>query len=810
MRRPSPFRRAAALAAAALVFAAAAARAELPPPELPTALAGDETVAGVDDARALLVNPAATGARYPSELFLAFARADRDHDTFTALGTARRFGWFFQRARGGDRAFGTTVAWGDAPLRFGWAPAWRSGPGQGTVGDHTFGALARPAPWLSAGALVAHALEPKWRGARLPRTWTLGLAVRPLALQRARAHAAGTRFTLAADVTVAEDGPRQAARTRVAAELEAAPGVVLRATVADHRELRLGITLRGATSALHGGTARVDGERRYDFGALSVHRGEEPSALAGGRRVALVRAAGVLADESLGGGAVLGGPSTTSSRPLHAQLERALEDPRTRGVLLDLRGVAGMAQLEELRPRVQALRAAGKPVVAFLEYGGGRGDLYLASACDRVVTTEEADFMGLGLRGERRWYRTMLERFGVRVDRASIGRYKSAYREFSADSTPPADREVIEHVLDQSQALFVDALAEGRGVPAERFAHVLDGRAWPARDLVAAGLADTVAYREDALALLGRLTGLGARPRTVSLGRTPAAAREWTRRAPVAVVYAGGAIETGRSGGGLLSGDYMGSETVTRQLERAFKTPGVRAVVLRVESPGGSALASNLIDHAVQRLRRETGKPCIVSMGSVAASGGYYISAHADRIYADRFTRTGSIGVLYVKPSLEGFWARQHVRRDVFERGAYMGGLSGDVDWTPAFQAAADSAIRRNYDVFVGKVADGRKLPVEHVLDVAQGRVWLGADAFERKLVDQIGGLQSALADACMRAGVRPGEKIRLVEFRHPRGNLLERLAGGWVREMVATQLATSALAGVQYREPEGLGELLE
>jgi len=200
--------------------------------------------------------------------------------------------------------------------------------------------------------------------------------------------------------------------------------------------------------------------------------------------------------------------------------------------------------------------------------------------------------------------------------------------------------------------------------------------------------------------------------------------------------------------------------------------------VFRVESTGGSGLASNLIDHAVQRLKRETRKPLIVSMGSVAGSGGYYIAAHADRIYCDRYTRTGSIGVVTIKPSFERWYAKHDVRQDDFERGRYMRGTSTARDWDRPLQAVADSSVMDFYRVFVSKVADGRKMDWSAVDAVAQGRVWMGEDAVERKLVDEIGGLDQAIAEARRRAGVPAGEKIRLLEYRRPRPWLLERLAG--------------------------------
>src|SRR5262249_7656177 len=198
-------------------------------------------------------------------------------------------------------------------------------------------------------------------------------------------------------------------------------------------------------------------------------------------------------------------------------------------------------------------------------------------------------------------------------------------------------------------------------------------------------------------------------------------------------------IVNGRSSRDALDGGVMGDATVISQLEQAFRAPGVKAVVLRIESPGGSASASYLMDHAVERLRRETGKPVVESMGSVAASGGYFMALHADKIYADKHTVTGSIGVVYVKPSFEGVYEKLNVRQDDFERGDYMRGLSPARDWRPREQAAADSMIRREDHTFVDRVMDGRKLESLEANGYAQGPARMGEDAAEAKLIDGIG-----------------------------------------------------------------------
>lgn len=745
-------------------------------------------VATVEGAAALPLNPAALGFRYRSELLLAF-REEGDRDR--AYGGWATFGGLGLVAAGEENArsaLGIGIGGGDPRFSMGASIAWLDGHGS-RASDLTLGMISRPSPWLALGATAAHVAESEFEGVRLGRDYTLGLGLRPVALSRPHAARWGPRLTLSADLRMAEGEPSDAARTRVGAELEAFPGIALRGSV-ERGGFRLGIGLYGVSGAYHGGGRYDDdGDRQSGAHALSFHADEDRTILGGPRerRVGVIRPSGALGDEALPDYSLFGGSATRSVASLRQQLDRAIEDPLTRGVLLEPRGVSNMAQVEELRARILRLRASGKPVVAYLESGGGRGDLYLASACNRVVATEEAIFAALGLRSERRSYRRWLASLGLKIDRASVGDFKSAYRSFSQDSTPPADRAQIEQLLDASQRLFVSTVATDRHMDPARLERILDGRWWPARELRRAGLIDSVAYREDALAILGRLSRLSEKPRRVSLAQVTPARRAWRVPRPVAVVYASGGIETGGDGHDILNGPYMGSESISRRLERAFRDPEVKVVVLRIESPGGSGLASNLILHQTQRLKRETKKPLIVSMGGVAASGGYYIALAADRIYADRYTRTGSIGVLFVKPSLEG-WYREHgVRQEAFERGEFMGGNSLGRDWTRRWQAAADSTVRTAYDVFKSKVSEGRSLNPAQVEAVAQGRVWMGEEALERRLVDAIGGLDEAIVEARRLAHVPPGEKIELIELRRPKPRLFERLAGMAVRDLLGS-----------------------
>ena len=777
--------RAARILALLALLAPAVARA-VPTPDLPELITGSESVATTDGAAAALYNPAWIGVRYPSELFFSwsdFPGPARIQHLMLAKAAAELIG---TRVRDVSSFYGFGVSSGDERLRAGWVQGIaRSDRTGDRTTDTRLGLLSRPAPWLAVGVVADHLFQPELDGARLTRQWSGGVGLRPLALARPGRADWSERLAISADVLYPEGGTRSQSRVRVGAEIEAARGVALRGSIEDHGGWHLGLVLRSPRMSLAAHRAYAKGGApRYTTWSGSFHEGDDRTALSGkgGRRVARMRLSGLLGDESLGGPSLLGPPSFTSVRPVRDQLERALEDPLTQGVLLELDHVSGMAQIEELRPRITRLREAGKPVVAYLEYGGGRGDFYLASVCDRVVASPPAEFGALGLRTERRYYRGFFADLGLRIDRTSMGKYKSAYRGYSADSTSPADREAIEHGLDVSQELFVSALLADRRMERASLLTLLDGREWPSSELQKAGLIDSVGYREDALRLLGSLAGLGARPRAVNLAKTPAARTAWTFRSPVAVVYASGDIGTGRGGNDLLNGPYMGSETLARQISSAFRRPGVRAVVLRVESPGGSALGSDLIRHATEQVKRETGKPLIVSMGGVAASGGYEISLPGRPIFCNRFTRTGSIGVLTVRPSIEGFLARHGIRQDAFERGRYMAGWSLGRDWTPEFQASADSVIGLLYHDFVAEVAAARGRTWGEVHEVAQGRVWMGDEALEHKLVDRIGGLDDAVAEARRRARVPEGEKIRLVEYRRPRPGLFGRLFGSLAR----------------------------
>ncbi len=829
-----------AVTCATTLASAALAQDLLAPPQLE----GFESVATADGALGTLFNPALVGLRYPSELLIADTRDDLHQDRrWDVLGAWRGLGVRWTRVPDQQDVIGATLAFGSPAFRFGWTTEWTGGDLESPVEtDHRLGLVSRPQPWLSFGATLDHPFQPNGLG----RIYTVGAAIRPLAMLRADGGTVlgrfdASRITLFADAVMPEGGvtdisilgsqivhtTRPVSSWRYGGELEFVRGIAVRVSYETGRKLGdVGIVLRLPHVALSAkktpgendhAYADFDPQRVFDptgFGphgpgrdastfstyAVSLHSGEEPThlVLPSSHRLGTLELSGTLGDDDLSGVSLFGAESVTPVGPIARDLDRALHDPLTRGVLLELDGVHNQAAIEELRPRITALRAAGKPVVAYLENGGGRGDLMLASACNQIFSTDEALFWQLGLRAERRYYRQFLAHLGVRMDRSAIGKYKSAYREYSVDSIPPADREEIDRVLDQAQEHVAATLAAARHMERARVDTLLDGRQWPTSELVRAGLIDSVGYREQALRSLGKLAGLGSRARSAELASITPAARAWQPVHGVAVVYASGAIETGESGNDLFDGATLGSATLARQIEDAFRSRA-RAVVLRVDSPGGSVLASDLIYHTLQRMKQETKKPLVVSMGSVAASGGYYIALPGQRIFADRMTETGSIGVVFLHPSLEGFYAKHDVHEDDFQRGAYMRGGSLAHDWDAQIQASADSSIARSYDRFVERVALARGLPRATVLENAQGRVWFGEDARARGLVDEIGGLDAALAYARRLAGVPAGVALEPLEYRRPRPGLLQRVVGSWVRAEVARNTQVLDRRGIRW-----------
>jgi len=450
-------------------------------------------------------------------------------------------------------------------------------------------------------------------------------------------------------------------------------------------------------------------------------------------------------------------------------------EPGIAGVFIHLEGLSvGWSAAQSLRRAIAAVRIRGLPVVVYAEQLDAEGML-VASAATRIFVPESGRIFLVGVRAEGFYLRELLENLDVEADVVRVGRHKSAGEMFTRKGMSEEHREQLEELADDLYAALVEALAEGRGLAEGDVRDLIDRGPYTAAAAVEAGLVDACLYPDEVDTALEALTpappSLRPGPRRVARidARQLLALQAATPsvRDPFALAYvvAQGSIHRGSGGRGIAAGP------LAHLLGELRRDPAIRGVALRIDSPGGDALASDLLWRAVDRVREE--KPVVATLGGVAASGGYYLASASDVILAERGSVTGSIGVIGGKLNLDGLYRRLGIGRDAVERGRRAGMLSESRAFTADERRAVRGEMEALYATFVDRVARGRGITADAVHRVAQGRVWSGARALPLGLVDAIGGPLEALRELSSRAGVRPGESA--VVAVHPR---LSRWAG--------------------------------
>jgi len=463
-------------------------------------------------------------------------------------------------------------------------------------------------------------------------------------------------------------------------------------------------------------------------------------------------------------------------------LRRARRDDRVRALVVKVGGGRiGLALVQEIREAVSGFRESGKLTVAWAETFGefthGNVPYYLATAFDRIYLQPSGTLGLTGIAVEQLFLHDALAKIGVAFQSAKRYEYKSAADNLTERGFTPPAREASERLAASIAEQISAAIAERRGKTPEQARALLDRGPFLAADALAEGLVDALGYRDEVYTDVRKEAGPDATLQYVARYQRNHLLAQRARRLPrgrerfVAVIYAAGPIRQGRSTRSPVGGGAMGSDTVAAALRSALSDERARAVLLRVNSPGGSATASDTIWREVVRLRA-AGKPVVVSMSDVAASGGYFISAPADVIVAQPGTITGSIGVIMGKPVLADALERLGITTDSVAVG------SGATMLAPTHPFTEDEWNRINiwldaiYQDFIGKVASGRRIPVERVHEVARGRVWTGADAAQNGLVDELGGMQAAAEIARRRAGLPADAPLRV----YPRLTPLDQL----------------------------------
>lgn len=453
-----------------------------------------------------------------------------------------------------------------------------------------------------------------------------------------------------------------------------------------------------------------------------------------------------VADDSLAGAF---GKDKLTVRDVVDALEKAGEDAHVKGLVVRLSGTPGsVAVVQELRDAVKAFGAKGKKTVAYAdtfgEGSGATGTYYLASAFERVYVQPSGDVSVTGVGLETPFARDALAKAGVKPQMGKRYEYKGAVNTYTEQTYTPAHREETERFLQSLFDQVVRGVAEGRHLSPDEVRAAIDAAPLLGPKALELKMVDGLLYRDEVYAQAKQDAGKGAE--LLFLEKYLERVGHPNTKGPVvALIYGAGGIARGKSQGNPVSGEAtLGSDTVAAAFRKAVEDDRVKAILFRVDSPGGSYVASDTVRREVQRAR-EKGKPVIVSMSSYAASGGYFVSMDADKIVAQPGTLTGSIGVYGGKLVTEGFWDKLGVNFEPLSVGKNAMMYSSDAEFTPEQLAKNEAFLDRVYEDFTAKAAAGRKLPVEKLREVARGRVWTGEDAKERGLVDELGGFPVAL-----------------------------------------------------------------
>lgn len=482
-----------------------------------------------------------------------------------------------------------------------------------------------------------------------------------------------------------------------------------------------------------------------------------------------------------------GNPPPTFPAIIRA-LDRAAKEPNLKTVFVRIGGTdLGWGRAGEVREALLRIRAGGKKLTAFLEDSGNM-EYYIASAADQIVALPESILQIHGLSAEVMFLRGAFDKLGVEAQFVSMGKYKNAPNQYTERKMTPAHREQMESLIGGLYREYIAAVAKSRKKTEAEIEALISAGPYDGTSAMEAGLVDKTDYPDEALDKEGDTHRY--------LGDFRDKGGAFDTRPKVALIFVDGEILSGESqDAGFGSGTVAGSDTIAEALRAAASDDSVKAVVLRVNSPGGSGSASDVIAREVENTVAE--KPVIASMGDYAASGGYYVSAPATAIVADPSTITGSIGVFFGKFVLKGMFDKLGITNDYVDFGKGGSFASATRRWTAEDQAKVEGLASGFYDRFLALVAEHRKMDVDEVHEVAQGRVWTGAEAKKVGLVDELGGFERALAMAKEKAKIAATDDVAVVIFPSPKSpfDRLFEEADGWDGMTARVNVSPEALA---------------
>ncbi|MFL6374376.1 MAG: signal peptide peptidase SppA [Pyrinomonadaceae bacterium] len=478
-------------------------------------------------------------------------------------------------------------------------------------------------------------------------------------------------------------------------------------------------------------------------------------------------------------------------------MRAAAKDNRIKAVVLQPRELSvGWAKLQEFHEELVAFKSSGKPLYALLRAPGSR-EYYLASVADKIFLSPEDMLDVKGFLIEAMYFKNTLDKLGINMQVDHVGRYKDAGDIFTKTNMSPETREVLNQVLDQLYGNFCSTVGQGRHKSADEMRALIDQGPFISSKAKASGLVDEIGYEDQVYADLKKKVGRGELNKTSIKAYFRAVPNAGDR---IAILAGEGEIQRGDSDNPFGNTGVISSGAFAKAIRQVRNDRSVKCVIVRVNSPGGDASASDEILHELKLLSRV--KPLVVSMSDLAASGGYYISVTGDPIVSYPNTITGSIGVLYIKPNVHDLYNKLGIQEDLLTRGKLADIDSESQPLSDAGRQKLHESIEATYVSFVSKVASARKKSYAQIDPIAQGRVWMGTQALQNGLIDQLGGLNRAIALVRQRAHLSPSGETNLVIYP-PRRSLFDVLTSSSsdaVADAMAERNIRKALPGLPSR----------
>ena len=696
------------------------------------------SVAVSDDALATFFNPAGLGA-VPRSFNFHYLRASEDNfgvdDAFFISAAKAGFGMEFATGEDGIDFNRYTLSSGSGigpSIYWGTGYSWINSDDQAydKFTSWSLGLMFRRR-YLSTAIVARNLNRPRFYGEKLGRTYDFGVAIRPSI----------SRLTFSIDARKVEKV--EGFDVNFAVEMRPFRWLTLRGSLNDDSsfDLCFGVNFRQFGTGIYN---RFDANQEYHRSVGYVSLSQALHTTRHIRRNAFLE---------------------VQMAEIEKTLKVAKRDREIVGALIHIGGSRyGMGRLQEIREAILDFKASGKKVVGYMT-NCSTGNYLLASVCDRIVLHPSGEVRLIGIRSEISFYKGVLNKLGIRADLEHIGEYKSASDIFTREQMSQAHREVQNAILDDLYDQLTQLIADRRNWNQDDVKRLIDQGPFTAKQALAHGIVDQLAYRDELRGIAKELTRKNCRlvKARQYLGIIEYQ-HDWEVPLPkIVIIEAEGMMMTGESFTDPFTGTKtMGASTITRAIRNVRKDSSVKAVVLRIDSGGGLAIAANTIWRELIRLK--SAKPLIVSMSDVAGSGGYYIAAPADIIVAEPGTITGSIGVISGKYSLKGLYNKIGLHKEIIKRGKHADFYTDYGDYPAEEREIIHSQIEEIYEDFISKVAEGRGMTKEAIDQIGQGRIWTGKQAKKIGLVDELGGLNLALSIAREKAGLARKE-VQLIRL---------------------------------------------